>query len=230
MDFAKKSRQIIYANRFLFAFLLLMTVFRSAFADWVQVPSGSMNPTIVEGDRIFVDKLVFGLRIPFTTVHLTEGTAPERGDIVVFDSPKTGITLIKRIIGIPGDVLEMRRDDLFINGVPLRYQATSNATDADMLASTRGIDHEIAEEVLPGRSHAIMVLPDREAMRDFGPVVIAPGRYFMMGDNRDNSEDSRFIGTVSRDAIVGRASRVVVSLDPEHAYLPRLTRIFKHLD
>jgi signal peptidase I len=230
MDFVKKSWHIAHANRFLFAFLLLMTVFRSAFADWVQVPSGSMNPTIVEGDRILINKLVFGLRIPFTTVRITEGAVPARGDIVVFDSPKTGITLIKRIIGVPGDVLEMRRDELFINGTPLGYQATSVETGADMLASTRRIDHEFAEEGLPGKPHPIMVLPNREALRDFGPVAVPQGQYFMMGDNRDNSEDSRFIGTVSRDAIIGRASRVVVSLDPERDYLPRSTRFLKQLD
>jgi signal peptidase I len=230
MDWVRNSWRIAHANRFLLAFLLLMTVVRSAFADWVQVPSGSMNPTIVEGDRILINKLVFGLRIPFTTVRITQGSVPARGDIVVFDSPKTGITLIKRIIGVPGDILEMRRDELFINGKPLRYQATSAATGADMLSSTRRIDHEFAEESLPGRPHAIMVSPDREALRDFGPLVVPQDQYFMMGDNRDNSEDSRFIGTVSREAIVGRASRVVVSLNPERGYLPRSTRFLKHLD
>ena len=87
-----------------FAFLVLMLCFRSAWADWVRVPTGSMNPTILEGDRLLVDKHAFGLRVPFTLAHITAGEDPARGDIVVFDSPQTGTSLVKRVIGVPGDV------------------------------------------------------------------------------------------------------------------------------
>ncbi len=99
-----------------------------------------------------------------------------------------------------------------------------------MLAAARQMDHQFAEEMLPAKPHAIMVLPERIAMRDFGPVVVAPDHYFVMGDSRDNSEDSRYIGTIPREVIVGRASRIVVSLDPEHYHLPRAGRLFKSLD
>lgn len=230
MELIRKSMAAVRANRSLFVFLLFMTVFRSAFADWVQVPSGSMNPTIVEGDRIFLNKLVYGLRVPYTTIHVTQGEAPARGDIVVFDSPKTGVTLIKRVVGLPGDVIEMREDALYINGEKLKYSQAPDDVGSDMLASARQIDHQFAYEMLAVKPHAIMVLPERAAMRDFGPLVVAPGRYFVMGDSRDNSEDSRYIGTVPREAIVGRASRVIVSLDPDHHYLPRAGRLFTALD
>src|SRR5687768_12346647 len=86
-------------------FLLLMLMFRSAWADWMTVPTGSMNPTILEGDRILVDKHVFGWRLPWTLARLTGGRDPQRGEIVVFDSPADGTSLVKRVIGVPGDVI-----------------------------------------------------------------------------------------------------------------------------
>ena len=88
-------------------FVLLMCCFRSAWADWVTVPTGSMNPTILEGDRVLVDKHAYGLRVPFTLIHVTWGGDPVRGEIVVFDSPKDGTSLVKRVIGVPGDTVEL---------------------------------------------------------------------------------------------------------------------------
>src|SRR5215469_9370936 len=103
-------------------FLLLMVGFRSAWADWMTVPTGSMNPTILEGDRILVDKHVFGLRIPLTLTRLTPGTDPTRGDIVVFVSPADGKTLVKRVVAIPGDTLEIDGETLVVNGQPASYR------------------------------------------------------------------------------------------------------------
>src|SRR5688572_30726725 len=104
-------------------FLLLMLVFRSAWADWVSVPTGSMNPTIIEGDRVLVDKHVYGVRIPWTLIRLTDGRDPRRGEIVVFDSPVDDISLVKRVVGVPGDVVALGAEGLVINGVPARYSA-----------------------------------------------------------------------------------------------------------
>ena len=222
-------KALLRANLSLIGFIVLMLVFRSAFADWMVVASASMNPTIIEGDRVLVDKHVFGLRVPFTTVRLTQGEEPMRGDIVVFASPKSGITLIKRVIGLPGDIIEMRDEHLFINHVEVAYLPPAAGDGRDLMQKSQSEEHFLAHEALPGRTHDVMVLPDRQAMRDFGPMVVSPGHYFMMGDNRDNSEDSRFIGSVARDLIVGRASRVVVSLNPEHFYLPREDRLLKPL-
>jgi signal peptidase I len=230
LKLARTAAAALRTNWPVIAFIALMLTFRSAFADWMVVPSGSMNPTIIEGDRVLVNKLVFGLRVPFTTVHLTAGENPARGDIVVFESPSNGVTLIKRVIGLPGDVIEMRAERVFVNHRPLDYQAARGSGDADMLTLSRAERHQLATEVLPGKAHAVMALPDRAAMRDFGPLLVPSGQYFMMGDNRDNSEDSRFIGTVPRRLIVGRAHEVLVSLNPEHDWLPRPHRFLKPLD
>jgi signal peptidase I len=224
-----QATSLLRANLSLLAFILLMLVFRSAFADWMVVPTASMNPTIIEGDRVLVDKHVFGVRVPFTTVRLTEGDQPQRGDIVVFASPNSDMTLIKRVIGLPGDVVEMRDEHLLINHVELSYLPPAQNDGQDLMRQSQQETHVLAHEALPGRTHDVMVLPGRQALRNFGPTVVPAGHYFMMGDNRDNSEDSRFIGSIARDQIVGRASRVVLSLNPEHFYLPRGDRLMKPL-
>ena len=205
-------------------FLLLMFGFRSAWADWVTVPTGSMNPTIVEGDRVLVDKHVFGLRLPFSLARLTPGRDPQRGEIVVFDSPRDGISLVKRVIGVPGDVVQLDGEALIVNGVRAGYAPGDASKVAGLLARTQAEDPQIYREAGLVAEHDIQVLPHRAAMRDFGPVTVPEGQYFMMGDNRDNSGDSRYFGFVPRRNIVGRASRVVVSFNPERLYLPRQAR------
>ncbi|HET7063042.1 MAG TPA: signal peptidase I [Rudaea sp.] len=220
---------VIAANKALLAFFVLMVVFRSAVADWMYVPSGSMNPTIVEGDRILVDKAAYGLRIPFTTTRLTRGSDPQRGDIAIFSSPEDGTTLVKRIVGLPGDTVEMRDDVLLINGVATDYDAAFAAADKDLPGATRREDHHYLIEKLDGRPHAIMKLPQHFAMRSFGPTAVPQGYYLALGDSRDNSKDSRYIGLVSRDSIVGRAFKVAYSLDAERWYRPRTDRFFAPL-
>jgi signal peptidase I len=221
--------RLLSANRSLLIFLALMFVFRSAVADWMYVPSGSMNPTIVEGDRILVDKAAYGWRIPFTTVRLTDGDDPQRGDIVIFPSPEDGDTLVKRVAGVPDDVVEMRDERLFVNGVAVDYDAASPAADADLPSATRGLTREYYSERLGEQPHAIMVLPARNAVRSFGPVRVPAGQYLVLGDNRDNRKDSRFIGFIPRDSIVGRAHHVLYSLDSEHWYKPRGDRLLTAL-
>jgi signal peptidase I len=205
-------------------FVLLTLAFRSAWADWVSVPSGSMNPTILEGDRVLVDKHVFGLRVPFTRIHLTAGADPARGDIVVFDSPVDGTSLVKRVVGVPGDVVSLRGETLIVNGQAAHYAAADAAGLRALLASTVALDPLLLRETGLGKPHEVLILPRRTVPRSFGPVTVPPGMYFMMGDNRDNSADSRYIGFVPRRDIVGRATRVVVSLNPEAHYAPRAGR------
>lgn len=217
------------ANKSLLLFLALMLVFRSAVADWMYVPTGSMNPTIVEGDRILVDKAAFGLRLPFTEIRLTRGDDPRRGDIVIFPSPKDGMTLVKRVVGLPGDTIALRGERLYINGAPLDYVAERDPADGELPIATRGQPREYFKEILGSTAHAIMLLPARPAMRSFGPVSVPQGHYFVMGDSRDNSEDSRYFGFVARETIVGRAHRVAYSLDADRWYLPRGDRFFTPL-
>jgi signal peptidase I len=205
-------------------FLLLLLGFRSAWADWVTVPTGSMNPTILEGDRLLVDKHVFGLRIPFTHVHLTAGQDPRRGDIVVFDSPVDGTSLVKRVIGMPGDVVALEGDRLTVNGQPARYTIKDVNEVRGLLASTAQQHPLLLHEAGLGKPHDVMILPDRLARRSLDAVVVPEGTYFMMGDNRDNSADSRYFGFVPRRDIIGRATRVIVSLNPDRHYAPRSDR------
>ena len=101
---------------------MIATSFKSAIADWNIVPTGSMKPTILEGDRIFVNKLAYDLKIPYTTLHIATWGAPQRGDIVVFYSPVDGTRLVKRVVGIPGDSIAMRNNQLTINGEDIRYE------------------------------------------------------------------------------------------------------------
>jgi signal peptidase I len=210
-------------------FLFLMLGFRSAWADWVTVPTGSMNPTILEGDRLLVDKHVFGLRIPFTRVHLTAGEDPARGDIVVFDSPVDGTSLVKRVVGLPGDVVALADDRLTVNGRTASYSIEDIARVRGLLAATAAQHPLLLREAGLGKAHEVMVLPERMARRSLDAVVVPEGTYFMMGDNRDNSADSRYFGFVPRRDIIGRATRVLISLNPERYYVPRPDRFLRPL-
>jgi len=212
--------------------LILATILfsiRSSLADWNVVPSGSMQPTILVGDRVLVNKLAYDLKVPFTTWHIAEWNNPQRGDIVVFFSPKDGTRLVKRVIGLPGDAVELRNDQLIINGHPVDYTTLAPEIPERLSGPERA--HGIfATEQLPGRSHAIMALSGVPAMRTFGPIHVSDGHYFMMGDDRDNSFDSRYFGTVDRGQIVGRVSSVVLSLDKSNYWLPRWSRTCSSLD
>lgn len=229
MHHSTRFFSFLKANKSLFVFLALMAIFRSAIADWMHVPSGSMNPTLVEGDRILVNKMAYGLRVPFTTIRLTEGRDPQRGDIVVFDSPAESKTLVKRVIGLPGDTVEMRDERLRMNGREAGYAKADVSVEIAVLQTIKNENHLSLYEQLQGKSHPIMILPDRPAVRSFGPIVVPQGQYLMLGDSRDNSNDSRFIGFVSRERIVGQTSRVAFSLDPENYLLPRSHRFLVDL-
>jgi len=194
--------------------LLGIFAFRSVVADMNQVPSGSMLPTLQIGDRMLVDRAAYDLRIPFTHVSLMRLGEPARGDVVVFDSHATGERMVKRVIGLPGDVIAMRNNVLTINGKPLSYKV--EASDGAAL---------IATESLAARPHEMRIQPWQPSDRSsFGPVRLPAEQYLMLGDNRDNSLDSRYIGLVPRAELLGRATRVLVSLDPEHYWLPRSDR------
>ena len=209
--------------------LLLVTAAKSAFADINYVPTGSMKPTILEGDVVFINKLAYDLRVPFTTARVARWAEPARGDIVVCFSPADGMRLVKRVIGTPGDTVELRGDVLFLNGARQSYSALPEAATRDLAPAERS-RAQFASEAIGARSHAMMVLPGVPARRDFGPVQVPAGSYFMLGDNRDNSLDSRFFGFVPRREIVGQAVGVFVSADLDHWLRPRFGRFFTGLE
>ena len=206
--------------------VLVVCSIRSSLADWNDVPTGSMKPTILEGDRVYVNKLAYDLKVPFTTWHLAQWSNPQRGDIVVFYSPYDGQRLVKRVIGLPGDVVELRNEVLILNGQPVKYQPIAEAG----LGEAASADHEgrlLAIEALAGRPHVVAAIPGVPAKRTFGPVRVPEGQFFMMGDNRDDSFDSRYYGCVERKRIIGKATAVVLSFDRQHHWLPRWHRSFE---
>ncbi|MEM0912672.1 MAG: signal peptidase I [Pseudomonadota bacterium] len=202
----------IKANLGFLVFVLIMFASRSSLADWYHVPSGSMLPTIVEGDRVFVDKTAYQLQIPFTDINIVETGAPERGDIVVFFSPKDGTRLIKRLVGVPGDVIEMRNNRLILNGKSVDYHHQEN---------------QLIESL--GKGHSIQVIPRLNGSGNFREVIVPDEHYLVLGDNRNNSVDSRYYGFVPRHLLQGKATTVVFSNDLESNFSFRTERTLKPL-
>jgi len=209
--------------------VLIVTAFRSAIADWNDVPTGSMKPSIVEGDRVFVNKLAWDLKAPYTTWHLAQWGNPSRGDIAVFYSPADGVRLVKRVIGLPGDRIEMINERLLVNGAPAEYALLPGEVSQALSDGERQASLFATEKIGENPAHPMMVIPTRPALRTFGPLTVPQDSYFMMGDNRDNSHDSRYFGAVPRAQILGKATTVVFSLNHDHYYLPRRNRIFQAL-
>ena len=261
--------------RGLLLFVAIMLIFRSAVADWNQVPSGSMKPGILDGDRIVVDKLAWGLRLPFTDTRLARWDDPTRGDVVTFENPLDGRLFVKRVVAVPGDTVEWRRKQLFINGERARYaplqqeeidqlpiaspsryrfyyeqllgkrrivmmhSAPGSSSRGDRLArslslaesNTRRCAQYEAVAAAAGKTLATAVCrcAGNGACATFPAFTVPSGKYWMMGDYRDNSSDSRVIGFVDRRNIYGRAHAIAFSVDKSSYYRPRFKRFFTDL-
>lgn len=298
MSFKSKNRLSKFfqgwTGSILLAFLIAMT-FKSMIADWNDVPSGSMKPTIVEGDRIFVNKLAYDLKIPFwpfgqrpfKTIQLIRWGYPQRGDIVVFFSPTKGTRLVKRVVGLPGDVIEMQDNFLVINGKQLTYENIDGSFFSDLWVGEQ-LAHHFYRETIDIKKHAVMIINQNKNQEDIFSennsfiimdpkklkkilsdnnvgsemiendqqsfpriddtcLLVDPGKlnkiliysykvdplklekimnnilsernsakipkdkYIMIGDNRTNSQDSRYFGFVDRRQIVGRAVAIAIS-------------------
>ena len=209
-------------NKSLFIFICLMLVFRSAVADWSDVPTGSMKPTIVEGDRIFINKMAYDIRLPFTHISLLKLAEPQTNDIIIFDSVVSDKRLVKRVIGVPGDNVAMKDNKLMINGKAISYQQTS-------IEKRHTHNHYDNTESINGQSHNIRTNNIASSLANFNEVTVPAGQFLVLGDNRDNSADSHMIGFVPRNEIVGRSSNVVFSLNYDNYYIPRSERFFHSL-
>ena len=218
------AKKIGYEIRGFLVILLIVSSMRSALADWNDVPTGSMKPTIQEGDRVVVNKLAYDLKVPFTTIEVLHWADPQRGDIVVLFSPVDGTRLVKRVVAVPGDRIAMLNNQLYVNGVAAKVAPLVGPIPDE----EQGMAW-VTSETLGGRTHKVMFTPQISAMRSFPPVEVPKGQYFVMGDNRDNSNDSRFIGFIERRRIVGRATAVAFSLDRSHHWVPRFDRFFTKL-
>lgn len=193
---------IIEYSRSFFPVLLFVLVIRSFIFEPFRIPSGSMMPTLLQGDYIFVKKYSYGLRLPVIEKKFIETGQPERGDVVVFRLPsEPNVNYIKRVIGLPGDEIVYANHQLTVNGVPVPLQ-----TDAV------GQAPQVFLETLGERQHEIMITEPERNILD-GRYRVPEGHFFMMGDNRDNSRDSRYIGAIPETHLVGEAVRIWMHMD-----------------
>ncbi len=185
---ANKGKVREYAEAFGIALLIALIV-RTLFLQAFKIPSSSMEDTLLVGDHIFVNKFIYGYHVPYTKGRVLQFSTPEHGDIIVFVFPEDpSKDFIKRVVGLPGDVVEIRQKTVYLNGAPLAEDYT-----------------RFADGAAPEGS-----VPSRDDM----PAVRVPERqYFVMGDNRDRSYDSRFWGFVDSDAVIGKALFIYFSID-----------------
>lgn len=204
----KEPLAVEYARSF-FPIILVVLVIRSFIAEPFRIPSGSMLPTLHVGDFILVNKFAYGIRLPVLNSKVLETGEPERGDVVVFRYPKNPqVDYIKRVIGLPGDTIGYFNKTVYINGEKVDQEVKDKSSELFSLVPAR---NELRFEALDGAGHEILVDPDRRLVE--GEAVVPEGEYFVMGDNRDNSNDSRFWGTVPEANLVGEAFFIWMSWD-----------------
>lgn len=200
-------------NAGLICLLLGMTFFRTAVADWNPVPSSSMEPTIYPGDVVLVNKMLLGPAIPFTHSRLFSLGEPEQGDIITFYPPDLDDQYVKRVIGVPGDSIRTDGLRLYVN------EQLVQLGELDVDEQNRLIT---AFETINGQTHQVRVMTDRSIVQVPDAIIVPQGSYFVMGDFRNNSEDSRFWGFVPEENIIGKVTRLLLSVAEERTFLSSL--------
>jgi len=216
---------IEYSGSF-FPVIAVVFFVRSFLYEPFKIPSGSMEPTLVAGDFILVNKFTYGIRLPLLNKTIIHVGDPKRGDVMVFRYPVDPSTdYIKRVVGVPGDKITYKNKHLTINGQKVAYEAEKDFRDglnyyAQFTENLSGLKHKILNSRdirLDGHPNANfdmrdMCIYDNDSVEDF-TCSVPPGHYFMMGDNRDNSADSRYWGFVPDENIVGKAVGIWMNLD-----------------
>lgn len=243
-----------YARSF-FPVALVVLVLRSFLFEPFRIPSDSMMPTLLDGDFILVNKYAYGLRLPVVNRKVVELGSPQRGDVVVFRyPPDPRINYIKRVVGLPGDSVTIRDDRLYVNGEPIPFEPAGRYNDGcyenmEIAFETLGAHRhqvlhcrtpgELSVAPMPGcdrklvRNYVCEDVPSSPDMPDRGDVSnidVPPGKYLMIGDNRDNSTDGRYFGFVPEENLVGRATRIWFNWDPQRSWMPRWDRIGDRID
>jgi len=214
LAFNEKNEPIVveYARSF-FPILLIVFLLRSFLSEPFRIPSASMMPTLLIGDFLLVNKFTYGIRLPVINKKIIELDEPHRGDIVVFRFPKDPtVDYIKRVVGLPGDKVAYYNKKLYINDKPVNQASLGIYQGVGQGQDMTGNAH--FEENLTGVEHSILIRNDAPTVE--GTYVIPAGNYFVMGDNRDNSNDSRYWGTVPEENLVGKAFFIWMNWDWEH--------------
>ena len=211
-DEAEEPWLVEYARSF-FPIVLIGLLLRSFLAEPFRIPSGSMMPTLLVGDFILVNKFTYGIRLPVLNKKILSLNEPQRGDIVVFRYPKDpSVDYIKRLIGLPGDKIVYQNKRLYVNDAPVNYASLGIYQGVGQGQDMTGAER--LKENLVGIEHDILVRPD--ALSAEGVYTVPEGSYFMMGDNRDNSNDGRYWGFVPEQNLVGKAFFIWMSWDMQH--------------
>lgn len=209
---AKVLREPVFVeySRSLFPVILAVLILRSFLVEPFRIPSGSMMPTLLAGDFILVNKFSYGIRLPVLNTKIISLGEPARGDVVVFRYPKDPSTdYIKRVIGVPGDRIAYYNKQLIINGEPVIQTGVGLYDGAGAGVSMSGI--QVRSEQLLNVKHNILIDPDRGTVE--GEFQVPQGQYFVMGDNRDNSNDSRYWGFVPEENLIGKAFMIWMNWD-----------------
>lgn len=209
----KKEPKLVEYSKSFFPILFIVFFLRGFIAEPFRIPSGSMKPTLIEGDFILVNKFKYGIRLPVFGTKIIKVSDPKRGDVLVFRFPKDpSIDFIKRVVGVPGDVIEYKNKTLYINGELAHQDLQENLYERNDYGMLQKIKHYT--EKLNSKEHSIYVAENVVNNLDNSEKITVPANmYFVMGDNRDNSEDSRSWGFVPDELILGKAFMVWLSFD-----------------
>ena len=216
-----EPRLVEYARSF-FPVILIVLLLRSFLVEPFRIPSGSMMPTLLIGDFILVNKFAYGVRLPVLHTKIIETENPKRGDVVVFRYPKNpNVDYIKRVIGVPGDKITYYQKNIYINDQKMPQKLLDSYQGIGSGKEMTGAKHFI--ENLETIKHHILTKPERSSNKSI--YIVPKGHYFMMGDNRDNSNDSRYWGTVPEENLVGKAFFIWMNLDVEFKNIINFSRI-----
>jgi len=205
-----KEPLMVEWSRSFFPIILVVLVLRSFIVEPFRIPSASMMPTLLAGDFILVNKFSYGIRLPVTDTKIIDSGVPQRGDVAVFRYPKdTSVDYIKRIVGLPGDRVAYINERIFINGKEMPQQNQGAYMGTGIALKMSGAN--LRQENLGGVEHQILLMKGRRSGE--GEYFVPEGHYFVMGDNRDNSNDSRFWGTVPEENLVGKAFMIWMNWD-----------------